>query len=200
MRSTITQWHRAALTALLSLLVPFPTVAQDRAAPPPASDDPFARRAWTLDLGMHGAIETWNYNGSHEDLVSLNTGITYGLGKGVVLKGGSLLYRVWQRGTDGYLFGGTCGVRSRIYRRPQWSLFWEFEVGVSEADTFVPPRGTRFNYLAIGGVGTTIRIRRGVDILAGLRWIHLSNNSLAGRNRNPDIEAVGPTLGVLVGF
>ena len=46
----------------------------------------------------------------------------------------------------------------------------------------------------------TIRVRSGVHLLAGLKWIHVSNNGLAGRDRNPDIEAVGPTLGVLLGF
>jgi hypothetical protein len=30
--------------------------------------------------------------------------------------------------------------------------------------------------------------------------VHLSNNSLAGRSRNPDIEALGPTIGMLYGF
>jgi hypothetical protein len=133
-------------------------------------------------------------------MLSTYTGITYGVGKGVVLKAGSVLYHVWQRGTDGYLFGATLGVRSRAYRRPRWSAFWEFDVGVSESDTFVPPRGTRFNYVALGGAGVTIRLRPGIDALAALRWVHVSNNSLAGRNRNPDIEAVGPTLGVIVGF
>jgi hypothetical protein len=113
---------------------------------------------------------------------------------------GSPLFRVWQRGIDAYLLGATAGVRSRVLRRGGWSLFWEFEVGVSEADTLVPPRGTRFNYLAQGGAGVTMRIRHGVHVLAGLRWIHVSNNGLAGSSRNPDIEAVGPTIGVLIGF
>ena len=119
-------------------------------------------------------------------------GITYGIRDGLALKIASPLYYVWQRGTDGYLFGLTWGVRGRLLRRPRWSAFWEFEVGVSESDTYVPPRGTRFNYLAIGGGGFTIRIRPGVHALGGLRWIHVSNNSLAGRDRNPDIEAIGP--------
>jgi hypothetical protein len=39
-----------------------------------------------------------------------------------------------------------------------------------------------------------------VHALGGLRWVHVSNNSLAGRDRNPDIEAIGPTIGVLFGF
>ena len=194
MRRTIAH----AARALLAVACAVPAYAQSL-APAPASD-PFARRAWTLELGGHGAIETWNYNISHENMASLYTGITYGLGKGVTLKVGSPLYRVWQRGTDGYLVGLTFGVRSRALRRTSWSLYWEFEVGISESDTHVPPGGTRFNYLALGGGGVAWRLRPGIHALAGMRWVHVSNNGLAGRSRNPDIEAVGPSLGVMVGF
>jgi hypothetical protein len=45
-----------------------------------------------------------------------------------------------------------------------------------------------------------VRIRPGIHLLGGLRFVHLSNNSLAGRNRNPDIEALGPAIGLLYGF
>ena len=199
MRRTITHPRSAACALLFAVLASTSAAAQsiDGAAP---AVDPFARRQWILEVGSHGALETWNYNGSHEEMASIYTGITYGLGKGVTIKTGSSLYRVWQRGTDGYLFGVTAGVRSRVLRRPRWSIFWEFEVGVSESDTFVPPRGTRFNYLAAGGAGATIRLRGAVHALVGMRWVHVSNNSLAGRQRNPDIEAVGPTAGLLIGF
>ena len=127
-------------------------------------------------------------------------GFTYGIREGLAVKVAAPLYYVWQRGTDGYLFGVTGGLRGRLVKKRRWSAFWEFELGVSEADTYVPPRGTRFNYLAIGGGGLTVRIRPGIHLLGGLRFVHLSNNSLAGRSRNPDIEALGPTMGVLLGF
>jgi hypothetical protein len=87
-----------------------------------------------------------------------------------------------------------------MYRRGRLSAFLEFEVGLSDADTSIPPRGTRFNYLALGGLGTTIRLRPGVHLLTGLKWVHASNNGLAGRDRNPDIEAVGPHASVLLRF
>jgi hypothetical protein len=176
------------------------TAGAQHAPPPPAPDDPFARRGWHLERGVHGAIETWNYNISHEDMLGSIAGLTYGLGRGVALVAQSPLYYVWQRGTDAYLFGVTTGLRGRFARRPRWSVFWEFQVGISEADTYTPPRGTRFNYLALGGGGVTVRMRPGVHAVAGLRWVHVSNNGLAGRSRNPDIEAVGPSAGVLVGF
>jgi hypothetical protein len=80
------------------------------------------------------------------------------------------------------------------------SLFLEGEVGVSESDTYVPPRGTRFNYVALGAAGATIRLRPGLHLLTGMKLLHVSNNGLAGRNRNPDIEAVGPHASVLIRF
>ena len=43
-------------------------------------------------------------------------------------------------------------------------------------------------------------IRDGLQLMAGLRLAHVSNNGLAGRDRNPDIEAPGPQIGVLRRF
>lgn len=199
MRSTIVQ-RLGALARVAALLA---SVAVEAAAQPidrPHSDDPFARRGWHLELGGHWAPETWNYNRSREVMEGMRAGLTYGVGNGMTLLAAGPLYHVSQRGVDGYLLGATFGVRGRVLRRGGASAYLEFEVGVSESDTFVPPGGTRFNYLALGGAGATIRLRRRLHLLAGLKWVHVSNNSLAGRSRNPDIEAVGPYASLLVGF
>lgn len=182
---------------VLALLTASSAEAQVRES---ALDGPFGRRGWNLELGAHAAVETWNYNVSHETMFGIVPGLTYGLRDGLVMTASGPLYFVDQRGIDAYLLGVTAGVRGRVYRRGRVSAFLEFAVGVSEADTFTPPRGTRFNYLALGGAGLTVRLRPSLHLLAGLRWIHVSNNGLAGRSRNPDIEAVGPQLGVLIGF
>jgi hypothetical protein len=189
--------HRSALTAAalvaLLLLVPVSGIAQ-------VADEPFARGGWHLELAGTGVLETWNYNLNHEEIFGPYAGLTYGVGKGIVLMLGWPLYHVSQRGTDGLLFGCTWGARGRIAQLGRVSTFWEVDVGVSHSDTVLPPRGTRFNYLAEGSVGTTIRLRRGVHVLTALKWIHVSNASLAGRDRNPDIEAVGLKTGVLLAF
>jgi len=204
MRSTIVQavWQVLAAAALTLAVAPpaHAQAADARAAGAPDPDDPFARRGWHLELGGHGALETWNYNISHEELYGLRSGLTYGLRNGLTLVAGSPLYYVSQRTTDGYVMGATLGVRGRVYRRRHASAFLDFEVGVSEADTPVPPRGTRFNYLVLGGAGATFRLRPGLHVLVGLKWIHISNNGLAGRDRNPDIEAVGPHASLLIRF
>ena len=176
------------------------TVYAQRASGPVPVDDPFAKRGWHLELGGHGALEAWNYNISHEEMVAVVPGLTYGLLAGLQLTASWPLYFVSQRGVDAYFMGATFGVRGRIYRRERWATFLELKVGVSEADTPVPPRGTRFNYLAHGGAGITVRLRRSVHGLAGLEWVHVSNGGYAGRDRNPDIEAIGLRVGVLMGF
>ena len=201
MRGTLT--YARALIGLLASTVCILNAAGAAAqspSTPPVPGDPLARHGWHLDLTVHSAFEVANYNGNHEEMFGEFAGFTYGIREGLAIRVAAPLYYVWQRGTDSYLFGVTGGLRGRLVKKPRWSAFWEFEVGVSEADTSVPPRGTRFNYLAIGGGGVTVQIRPGIHLLGGLRFVHLSNNSLAGRSRNPDIEALGPMIGVLYGF
>lgn len=203
MPPTIAHGRRVLAAGLAALLIALglPSAASAQWAPAPAAAaDPFARRGWHLELGAYGALEAWNYNISHEKLAGIVPGIAYGVRDGLVLTGSWPMCYVSQRGVDAYLVGATFGVRGRIYRRERWAAFLEMKVGVSGADTFVPPRGTRFNYFAFGGGGLTMRIRPGVHWLAGLEWIHMSNGGFAGRDRNPDIEAIGPKLGVLIGF
>ena len=198
-RTTIVQAARG-IAGTLTIVVFCAAPVRAQSVPEREADDPFARRAWHLDLGGHAAFETWNYNTSREEMTGLRAGLTYGLGNGIVLVAGAPLYHVAQRGVNGYLFGVTAGIRGRVYRRGRVSVFLEAEVGVSESDTYVPPRGTRFNYLALGSAGATVRLRRGMHLLAGLKWIHVSNNGLAGRHRNPDIEAIGPYASLLIPF
>jgi hypothetical protein len=194
---------RASLRAVIvaCAICAWPSFGEAQWAPGPVpADDPFARRGWHLELGAHGALEAWNYNISHEEMLGLVAGLTYGLRDGLQLTASWPMYLVSQRGPDAYAVGATFGIRGRIYRRQRLNVYLEMKVGVSDADTYVPPRGTRFNYVVMGGGGATIRIRRGIHALAGLELVHLSNGGFAGRSRNPDIEAIGPRLGVLIAF
>jgi hypothetical protein len=192
MRYTIP--HRLLCVALLTLAGGVSASAQTAGA------DPFARGAWRVEAGTHAAVEAWNYNISHEELYGLNEGVTYGLRDGLVLAASQRIYYVSQRANDSWLLGVTCGVRARVYRRGRLSAFLGFQVGISDAAIAAPPRGTRFNYLAVGSGGAILHVRPRLDLLAGLQWIHVSNNSLKGPGRNPDLEALGPTVGFLFGF
>ena len=163
-------------------------------------DDPFAPHRWHVEAGLHGALEAWNYNVSHEELYGLTEGLTYGLKDGLLLTMNQHAYYVSQRANDSWLLGLTCGVRGRIYRRGRTHVYVEGGVGLADAAIAAPPRGTRFNYLAMGSGGVLVRLFPRVHALVAVQWIHVSNNSLKGPGRNPDIEAVGPRIGVVLGF
>jgi hypothetical protein len=204
MPPTITHPRRSSATAValtLAWLALVPTAAAQSADRDERdAGDPFGRRSWSLELSSHAAFEAWNYNISYEEMFAIVPRITYGIRDGLALTAAGPLYYVDQRGVDAWLLGLTTGVRGRLFRSRRVTAFWETEVGVSEADTYTPPRGTRFNYLVLGGAGTTVRVRPGLHLLASITWVHVSNNGLAGRDRNPDIEAVGPRFGIVLGF
>jgi hypothetical protein len=195
MRHTISQ--RAALAGALLLLICSLAGAQEQ---PARTDDPFVARRWHFEAGLHGALEAWNYNVSHEELYGVAEGLTYGLKDGVVLTFNQHVYYVSQRANDSWLLGLTAGIRGRVYQRGGSSAFVEASLGISDAAIAAPPRGTRFNYLAMGSGGVLVRVRPRVHALVALQWMHLSNNSLKGPGRNPDIETLGPRVGVVIGF
>jgi hypothetical protein len=170
------------------------------AAQQPLPEDPFERGAWNFQLAAHAAFEVWNYNGNHEEMYGFVPGVSYGLSDAVAAVVTFPMYYVDQRGVDAGTQGITFGLRSRLFRVRRVSIYFDFDVGVSYADTYTPPRGTRFNYLALGTLGAIVPLRHGLDLMAGARLVHVSNNGLAGRDRNPDIEALGLQIGVLRRF
>jgi hypothetical protein len=200
---TIAHLSRRLLLQTASAILLFARLggnAHAQTASPTPPDDPFANARWRAEFFAQAAIEAWNYNPSHEELYGLVQGVTYGLRDGLVLVARQRLYYVSQRRNDSRLLGLTTGLRGRVYRRGRTSVFLQFDVGISDAAVALPPGGTRFNYLAIGGGGVMMRINRRLQAVAALEVIHVSNAGLAGNDRNPDIEAIGPSLGLSIGF
>lgn len=192
-------WIRATSAAFLIFAFAAEAGAQSP-SPSLAEDHVFARGRWHAEFALQAALEAWNYNPSHEELYGLIQGITYGLRDGLVLTARQRLYYVSQRRNDSRVLGLTTGLRGRIFRRGRASAFLQFDLGISDAAVAAPPGGTRFNYLALGGGGFTLRMNDRVTAIATLEVIHISNGGLAGPDRNPDIEAIGPSLGLIVGF
>jgi hypothetical protein len=178
----------------------YSTATPVRAQSGAPAHDPFAHGRWHFEVQAEPALEAWNYNTSHEELYGIHEGVTYGLRDGLVLIASQRIWYVSQRANDSWLLGLTAGLRGRVYRRGRVSGFLELQAGVSDAAIAAPPRGTRFNYLVTGASGVVVGLRSRASLVTSLQWIHVSNNSLKGPNRNPDIEALGLTLGFLLGF
>jgi hypothetical protein len=188
----------AFLAAIFILVSAVGTRAQSASNSTP--DDPFAAHRWHAEFALQATLEAWNYNVSHEELYGLQQGVTYGLRDGLVLMARQRLHYVSQRANDTRILGLTCGLRARMHQRGRASTFLQFDIGISDAAIAAPPRGTRFNYLASGGGGVLVRLNSRLHLVASLDVIHISNAGLKGPDRNPDIESIGPTLGLIVGF
>jgi len=186
------------LHALLLLALAAPARAQE--PQDSRASDPFARGAWHFETAAVAALEAWNYNISHEELYGLDQGVTYGWRDGLVLRVQQRLIYVSQRAQDAVVLGLTAGVRTRVFHRGRWSVFVQGDLGISHTALATPPRGTRFNYLAIGGGGAMARLHPRLHLVSALQLIHISNNGIKGSSRNPDIEAIGPSLGLLIRF
>jgi hypothetical protein len=189
---------RLTILHALTLLALSAPAARAQATPGPV--DPFAPRTWHFETEAVAALEAWNYNASHEELYGLSEGVTYGLKHGLVLRANQRFAYVSQRAEDAVLVGLTIGVRGRVYSRGRLSVFLQGDVGISHTAIATPPRGTRFNYVAMGGAGALIGLRPRIHLVTTLQLIHLSNASLKGPSRNPDIEAIGPSAGLLIRF
>ena len=176
---------------------PGSATAQETAS---ASRDPFAKGAWRFEASATAALEAWNYNISHEELYGLDQGVTYGVREGLALRMQQRLIYVSQRAQDAVVLGLTIGVRARVLARGRWSAFVQGDVGISHTALATPPRGTRFNYLAIGGGGAMLRVHPRLHLVSALQLVHVSNNGIKGPSRNPDIEAIGPSIGLLIRF
>jgi hypothetical protein len=180
-----------AVVVLMGMM-PHPAAASDQPGATPAS----GVVRWSFDVTGAAYHEAWDYNGSDEDL--------YGVDAGILRR----ISRHWSVGAAGHVLGvnqdtvpnavvsGTSLVIRWQRSHERLSLFVDGEGGASYATSIVPARGTRFNYIAILSVGIVRPLTSRTTLLASGAWLHLSNNSLAGPSRNPDIEALGIRVGI----
>jgi hypothetical protein len=196
-----------AVVVALSLLVALASPA--RADDDPGQGDasqaagatPFGRNSLGVELTGALLVEAWNLNERREYLAGANVAIWWAFRERAALVVEMHATRVYQdRPRHGFVQGLAPLVRWQVYRADTWAFFAEAGPGISWSDTRVPPRGTRFNLLAIGSAGVTHRINTHSEAIVGFRWLHLSNAGREGRARNPDIEALGPYAGVRFSF
>jgi hypothetical protein len=194
---------RCLALAALVVIMPLSVAQAQTPAPtdPPSADDPFAEHQLRVEVAGDAGFEAWNFNDSHEQLYGGTAGVSYGLGHGVAFKADQRTRYVAQRGPNSLLMGVTMGLRGRIHQGSRVTAFIEMDVGASYATVATPPNGTRFNWLAIGGPGMLVRLTPRMQLAGTVMVTHVSNGNFTGvLGRNPDIEAIGPAVGLLIGF
>ncbi len=145
--------------------------------------------------------EAWNFNGTYEWIGDGSFGMWWAFKNGHALVVEFHAFGVHQARPRAAFVNGIMPIyRVRLFEHDKTSMFVELGAGVSWSDTDVPPRGTKFNYLIVTSAGLTHKLTNQIYAVASARVLHLSNASLMGPNRNPDIGAIGGYFGVFVGF
>jgi hypothetical protein len=107
-----------------------------------------------------------------------------------------------QPGSDDEALLGAIGILGRWHFlvRERWSLFVDGGGMVSYADHEVPIFGTNFNFIGKVGIGATIDLRVMGDnsrLIGGVRYFHLSNGQIRGRDDNPSYDGIQFWTGVM---
>lgn len=170
--------------------------------PGQAAAQPPEERAASLEMAGLYLVEAWDFNGTpHDRLAGGSLGVSLPVHQSwaavIELLG---MHVVRQTPPDATLVGLSALLRKRLIGDQQRSFVVEGGIGGSYASIEVPARGTRFNYLFEAGGGLTQALGRRASLLLKIRLLHLSNNSLNGRDHNPDIQALGAQAGVAVRF
>jgi hypothetical protein len=109
-------------------------------------------------------------------------------------------YYVDQVEEDTAATGASLILRWHFLAEEHYSLFVDGGLGGSVAEAEVPEGGTHYNYTAKGGGGATFELREDVHLIGGVRFLHLSNGNLHGRDENPSQDGVQYYVGVMFTF
>jgi hypothetical protein len=88
-------------------------------------------------------------------------------------------------------------LRHHFIDTPRYSVYFDVFFGPTYTDTKTPAGGTHLNYLTRFGVGGTVPLDERLDLLAGVRWFHLSNANIHGEDENPAINGIQYYVGLL---
>lgn len=109
-------------------------------------------------------------------------------------------YWVDQEQDDTTLAGASLILRWHFLAAGRSTLFVDFAGGVSYAEANVPEGGTHFNYIPKLGGGATLELREDLHLLGGVRFFHLSNGNLHGRDENPSQDGAQFFVGLMWTF
>lgn len=185
------QHHWTPLFGSIACLL-FATAAL--AADPPATLFPRGTADLTLDASF---IHDWDRGNSNFAAAGAGVGYYFldNVSLGLELNG----YQIFQDQST-YAGGVALLGRHHFFTHGRWTIFADVGFGVFEANDPVPAGGTHFNFTFRSGLGVTYRLREGLDLMGGVRYFHLSNARIEGRNRNPSANGFEPYFGLMWTF
>jgi hypothetical protein len=79
----------------------------------------------------------------------------------------------------------------------RWSMYGDIVGGIFQLDENFPEGGTHFNFTYQAGVGMTLGLTDDLYLMGGLKFVHVSNGFIEGRDRNPVFNSYGGYIGLM---
>ena len=97
---------------------------------------------------------------------------------------------------------GSVGVLARwhFWNIDRWSIFLDGGGGVSYADDQYPTYrydGTHFNFYGKVGLGASLELKSREYLTGGVRYFHMSNGQIHGKDQNPGQDGLQYWLGLM---
>ena len=102
---------------------------------------------------------------------------------GVALGLGTTAASWWTGGRD--VYSAELEGLLRLHPKREWPLFLDFTAGYQLANHQIPPDGTVWNFTFAFGGGFEFPIERGMSLLTGVHYHHISNALGRDSPRNP---------------
>jgi len=157
----------------------------------------FPAGTWTF-TGYGSYIR--NFTGERAVIGAGTVGVGYYLVDNFALNAELSGYHNDQHGPDADIFAGDLLIRHHLFHSGRFSFFLDGVAGVAYADHRTPYYGTYFNFILEGGAGVTFELFDNIDLIAGVRYFHLSNAHLEGPDHNPSINGTQGYIGLMVKF
>ena len=97
---------------------------------------------------------------------------------------------------DAIGLGGNALLRYHFLNIDRFSLYGDALAGAFVLSDDFPTGGTALNFTYAGGPGASWRLHDGVYLTGGIRFQHVSNGFIAGRDRNPIFNSFGGYVGL----
>jgi hypothetical protein len=163
--------------------------------------DPFAPGTTTIEAAGAYWLESWNKNLTTEQFVGGH--VTLGrswMPSWQACVEVELLRAGLASHPDAFQVAAGGLVRRRVLQTRAGTGYLEAGLGMSAATAPVPAGGTGVNFLLQGGAGLVRPLGRWSAVVGAVRLWHLSNGGMIrGHSRNPDIQALGGYVGLIVG-
>jgi opacity protein-like surface antigen len=98
---------------------------------------------------------------------------------------------------DGYGVGINVLAKYHFVNVGRFSLYGDVLGGCFWVSQDFPTGGTEFNFTYAGGPGLSYKIRDGLYLDGGIRFQHVSNFFIEGRDRNPIFNSFGGYVGLM---